>query len=465
MRLTAIGALLSIAVLAAAVWGELLLTDFRTRATLEPGRPLRTDIEDTVVFREVRAPEGEPVLAAIERSTGSDFEGLMADLEEADVASPEYGVSQRNVPIRISTTARKHPQGTCATFFRLFLPERGKAESVTFQGRPADGGDRAGKSGLLEFDLRAPHSMVALSMTLDPGENAPPRNCAGEFSVGPVRYPMEALRSVRFDLNSGKRATFRFSRQPGPDGEVRLESSFVVSGILVRHPNGALRGQYSAANSKGISVEELRLHPGSVELSLNGSALWQDAEGRHWREWATQNAGRAVLYLAMDLCLFGGLFWLLRIWPPPPPPPPPPPQPGRPYIFISYAHQDKVHALRLSADLRKGGVDVFFDRNLNLGAVWPKELHARIKGCFAMVVLMTPESTASGYVEREIQSALAAGRPLLPVMVRDTHNFLLNNLHYVDARKSNPAPALIADLVEKGYPLVARAAAGAPTRF
>jgi hypothetical protein len=457
MRSTAIRASLSIAVFLAVIAGELLVTDFRTRATLEPGRPLRTDLEDTVVFRGVRSSDGEPVITAIERSTESDFDGMMADLEEAGVASPEYGVSQRNSQIRISTNNRRSPQGACPTFFKLFLPESGSADSVTIQGRPADGGDRAGKSGILEFDLRALNSTAALSLTLDPGEN-PPQTCAGEFWVGTVHYQMEALKSVRFDLNPGKRATFRFSRQPGPDGEVRLESGFLVSSVSALHTNGNLKWQYSTASSKGISIEELALHPGSWELSLSGEALWLDPEGRHWREWGRQNPGRALLYFAIDLCLLAGAVRLsLRTYPPPPPPPQP--QSGRPYVFISYAREDSDYTRRLYAALRRGGVDVFFDIVLGPGDEWVKRLHDSIEGCFAMVVLMTPESAESRFVTREIRLAQETRRPILPVLVRRSQNLLLMDLQQIEARDNDPAPALLAALERMGYPFSARASA------
>jgi hypothetical protein len=458
MRLSVIPMPLCVAALVLVVSAEYLLTDFRLRVPLEPGSPLRTDIQDALVFSDLRSDDGAPVIAAIQRSTQSDFEGLLVDLDGADVSSPTYRVSQQNSVVRISTHALANSsKSPCRTFFELSLPEKDRAESVTIEGNPTDGGDRAGKSGNVEFDLRTLTATADLSIELDPGKSGVPADCAGEFSVDKVQYRLGGLNPITFHLKPGKRASFRFSRQPGADGEVRLSSSFAASEIVIRRPDGAMSGRYSSRNQRGISVEELIVHPSSIECRLSGEALWFDSGGRHWREWASQNPGRLLWYLSTNLALLGALFYpwrkpavvLLPVGAGSLPP-------QRPYIFISYVRSDLDYASPFVQALRAADVEVVYDSDFKGGEQWVKMLHSLIEKCLAFVILMTPESTNSNWVTREILLAQTAGRRMLPVVVRDTINPLLIDLQQIDARQNrDPVPELLGRLRALGYPFAA----------
>jgi hypothetical protein len=448
-----------LAAFAGAVCGELAITDFRMRVALEPGRPVRADIEDAVAFSGVRAADDEALIAGIDRSPASNFQGMLVDLEEGNVASPEYGVSQQNTPIRISTHAPS--SGGCANFFKLSLADKAASGPVTIQSRP-DAADRAGTSGILEFEFRAIGSAATVSLTLDPGKSGRAENCAGEFYVGPVEYPLMALNSVRFGLNTAKRATFRFSVQPGGQKGVRFETGIIASDVTVRHPDGTMRWDYSARNVKGLSLEGLAIGPGAIELSLSGESLWLDSEAPHLRTWVSQNMTRALLYLALDLGFAGIVVWRLRQRDPvvmdsegrraetPP---------ERPYIFVSYARVDIDYVKQLREALHSGGVDVYFDSYLRPGEEWVKKLQTWIENCFAMAIVMTPESTDSKWVTREILLAQSSHRPLLPVLLQSTRNFALEGVHFIDARSADAAPAFLAELRKLGYPFGARAAA------
>jgi len=444
-----------LAALTAAFCGQYWLTDFRPSQTLSPAHPIRADMEDEIVFRNPSASEGPAIIADIERSTNSDFSGMLVDLEDASISNVAYGVSQHNTPVRFSTVQAHHAEkGTCRTFFEVSLPEHSAADSVAIRGKTLDGGDRTGKSGNFEFDLRSSNSTAKLSITLDPGETGAPEDCQGEFWVGETRYPVGALNPVTFQITAGKRATFRFSKPPATASQIRLTSGFDAAEVIIRGPDGSVRSRYStAARAKPISVQELALNPGTIECSLLGHVLWSDARSRHFMEWAGQNPVRLALYGVVDLIL---LVLTLRR------------RDGEtiitepiddksplqgPYVFISYEHSDGQLAGHIANRLRAAGVIAWLDRDLKPGDRWIQRLRSLIGGCFAFIVLMTPESTESDFVSKEIRLAQETGRPVVPLLMRDTHNLLLMDIQYVDGRVNrDPIPELLANLWSRGYP-------------
>jgi hypothetical protein len=94
-------------------------------------------------------------------------------------------------------------------------------------------------------------------------------------------------------------------------------------------------------------------------------------------------------------------------------------------IFLSYAHRDAKWARQLAASLKKRGLDVWFDDEINAGAnVW-EETGKALSQADAMVVLLSPDAVESTHVQREIDFALTERRfknRLIPVVVRPTKN-------------------------------------------
>ncbi|MHC4478849.1 MAG: toll/interleukin-1 receptor domain-containing protein [Planctomycetota bacterium] len=77
-------------------------------------------------------------------------------------------------------------------------------------------------------------------------------------------------------------------------------------------------------------------------------------------------------------------------------------------VFLSYAHEDHQAAFRLYGDLRKAGLNVWFDRESLLpGQNWEKEVRKAIRGSRYFLALLSSHSvTKRGFVQKEIASAL-----------------------------------------------------------
>jgi TIR domain len=109
----------------------------------------------------------------------------------------------------------------------------------------------------------------------------------------------------------------------------------------------------------------------------------------------------------------------------------------RPKIFISYAREDEAVARQIAAGLAQARVEAWIDvERIGWGDSFLRRMNEGLAAASYVVLLLSPASAASEWVEREWMAALAArGTVLLPVMVADTPvPPLLRDLVYVDLR-------------------------------
>ena len=80
----------------------------------------------------------------------------------------------------------------------------------------------------------------------------------------------------------------------------------------------------------------------------------------------------------------------------------------KPKIFLSYAHEDIGMAKRIYQDLKRYGLDVWFDNESLLpGQDWEKEIEKAIETSKYFLVLLSLKGMSErGYVQKEIRLAL-----------------------------------------------------------
>jgi hypothetical protein len=104
-----------------------------------------------------------------------------------------------------------------------------------------------------------------------------------------------------------------------------------------------------------------------------------------------------------------------------------------PSAFISYARENRVFVNRLTADLRRRRIKVWFDERLKSGEPWQDQISMAIARTDACIVIISPHSLASEQVENELRTALAMSRTILPVMLEGSVSFgLIEALQYID---------------------------------
>ncbi|ACK72657.1 conserved hypothetical protein [Gloeothece citriformis PCC 7424] len=88
-------------------------------------------------------------------------------------------------------------------------------------------------------------------------------------------------------------------------------------------------------------------------------------------------------------------------------------------VFISHSHTDTKLAKKVADTLRQAGFEVWDESQLLPGENWAKSIGNALEESDAMVVLLTPSSVHSSYVNNEVGYALGTrkykGR-LIPVI-------------------------------------------------
>ncbi len=108
------------------------------------------------------------------------------------------------------------------------------------------------------------------------------------------------------------------------------------------------------------------------------------------------------------------------------------------HIFLSYRSTEAEFALRLAADLKNAGVNLWMDRlDIKPGEDWPKALQAGVDHSVALLAVVSPEYIASGHCMREVARAVRLGLPIIPLLLRPVPSkedwpMDLERLQYVD---------------------------------
>jgi formylglycine-generating enzyme required for sulfatase activity len=149
------------------------------------------------------------------------------------------------------------------------------------------------------------------------------------------------------------------------------------------------------------------------------------------------------------------------------------------HIFISYSHHDTDYAHVLAENLQNMGFEVWIDERMDYGSQWPHELQKQLDSCSAFILIMSPRSYASDWVQSELQRAKRKLKPIFPLLLEGDEPWLsVESTQYFDVRGdklpdakfysaigrvvSPPEGGAIQPPVDAGKPVKPRAPAGAP---
>jgi hypothetical protein len=124
-----------------------------------------------------------------------------------------------------------------------------------------------------------------------------------------------------------------------------------------------------------------------------------------------------------------------------------------PQIFISYSRKDSAFARRLAGDLEKAGYEVWWDlTDLRGGDDWPRVIPAAIESSQYVIVVLSPNSATSEWVEKEYTQALGLHKKIIPIMLKSGNvPFALNTLNYVNFASGDYVDNLNNLLTALGY--------------
>jgi len=103
-------------------------------------------------------------------------------------------------------------------------------------------------------------------------------------------------------------------------------------------------------------------------------------------------------------------------------------------IFISYSRKDIDFARKLAGDLETAGYDVWWDiTDLQGGDDWVRTIPNAIATSQYVIVVLTPNSIESEWVEKEYTQSLTLRKKIIPIMLVPTSvPFALNTINFVN---------------------------------
>lgn len=91
----------------------------------------------------------------------------------------------------------------------------------------------------------------------------------------------------------------------------------------------------------------------------------------------------------------------------------------RPYVFISYSHNDTNIVYDILRDMSKLGLNYWYDKELKTGSEWTEELGEKILNCEMIMVMLSNSAILSRNVRNEITMALNHKKQILPIFLED----------------------------------------------
>ena len=123
-----------------------------------------------------------------------------------------------------------------------------------------------------------------------------------------------------------------------------------------------------------------------------------------------------------------------------------------PNVYLSYAATERHIAQKLAEELEAAGISTWSDTKIQAGSNWARQIAEALEQADVIVMLISPDWTASRWAQRELEYALRgtrfAGR-VVPVMVRPTTKYpwILGEFQMIKLGRGKRGPHL-SDVVQ-----------------
>ena len=91
-----------------------------------------------------------------------------------------------------------------------------------------------------------------------------------------------------------------------------------------------------------------------------------------------------------------------------------------PFVFVSYAHTDKLQVYPIIDYLNKKGIHVWYDEGIPISENWKRSIVENLERCKAFLLFITPHILDSDYVMKEISFASKRQKTFFGVYLKET---------------------------------------------
>lgn len=101
-------------------------------------------------------------------------------------------------------------------------------------------------------------------------------------------------------------------------------------------------------------------------------------------------------------------------------------------VFISYARKDGEYVYTLSRELRRIGLDIWIDQDIDPGVNWDNSIEEALQSCDKMLLIVSPDSMRSENVQDEWSYFLEEGKAVFPFVHKEGEmSFRLRRRQYI----------------------------------
>lgn len=111
------------------------------------------------------------------------------------------------------------------------------------------------------------------------------------------------------------------------------------------------------------------------------------------------------------------------------------------FIFISYSREDQVYVEMLVEVFQEQNLPCWLDEQIEHGEVgWNRMIERRLEKCGAFLVVMTPSSRESLWVQNELSRAIELRKPIFPILLAGNRWLDVASIQAADVTNGNLPP-------------------------
>ena len=117
------------------------------------------------------------------------------------------------------------------------------------------------------------------------------------------------------------------------------------------------------------------------------------------------------------------------------------------FIFVSYSRTDQNYVGFLVQALQSHRLPVWLDDRINYGTTWPRVIQDHLEQCEVFLLVMSPRSEDSHWVQCELSLALELRKPIFPLLLEGRRWLSVAAIQTADVKGGKLPPADFFDTI------------------